>query len=183
MSVLFDHDVTDGAPVFRFIQRLNELLEDGYGLTTKTKSRLTSTPSASLAICFPALHRAAACLAGRDGFARSGEQSMLRHAGQMSCKNIFHPLFQDAHPSLSHLPDPGGDATDEGPVVDDRQHTPGELNECLFKGLAAGNIQVVDGFVQEQQVAAPGDQAGQHEPGTLAETELADGQEDLVAGE
>jgi pyruvate/2-oxoglutarate dehydrogenase complex dihydrolipoamide acyltransferase (E2) component len=32
MSVLFDHDVTDGAPVFRFIQRLNELLEDGYGL-------------------------------------------------------------------------------------------------------------------------------------------------------
>jgi pyruvate/2-oxoglutarate dehydrogenase complex dihydrolipoamide acyltransferase (E2) component len=32
MSVLFDHDVTDGAPVFRFIQRLNELLEDAYGL-------------------------------------------------------------------------------------------------------------------------------------------------------
>lgn len=32
MTVLFDHDVTDGAPVFRFIQRLNELLEDGYGL-------------------------------------------------------------------------------------------------------------------------------------------------------
>lgn len=32
MSVLFDHDVTDGAPVFRFIQRLNELLEGGYGL-------------------------------------------------------------------------------------------------------------------------------------------------------
>ncbi|MCB0172403.1 MAG: 2-oxo acid dehydrogenase subunit E2 [Anaerolineae bacterium] len=32
MTVLFDHDVTDGAPVFRFIQRLNELLENGYGL-------------------------------------------------------------------------------------------------------------------------------------------------------
>ena len=32
MTVLFDHDVTDGAPVVRFIQRLKELLEMGYGL-------------------------------------------------------------------------------------------------------------------------------------------------------
>jgi hypothetical protein len=32
MTVLFDHDVTDGAPVARFIQRLNELLERSYGL-------------------------------------------------------------------------------------------------------------------------------------------------------
>ena len=32
MTVLFDHDVTDGAPVVRFIQRLKELLEKSYGL-------------------------------------------------------------------------------------------------------------------------------------------------------
>ncbi len=32
MTVLFDHDVTDGAPVARFIQRLKELIESGYGL-------------------------------------------------------------------------------------------------------------------------------------------------------
>jgi len=32
MTILFDHDVTDGAPVLRFIQRLNELLECSYGL-------------------------------------------------------------------------------------------------------------------------------------------------------
>lgn len=32
MTILFDHDVTDGAPVLRFTQRLNELLENGYGL-------------------------------------------------------------------------------------------------------------------------------------------------------
>lgn len=32
MTVLIDHDVTDGAPVVRFIQRLSELLEHGYGL-------------------------------------------------------------------------------------------------------------------------------------------------------
>ena len=32
MTVLFDHDVTDGAPVFRFVQRLTELMEQGHGL-------------------------------------------------------------------------------------------------------------------------------------------------------
>lgn len=32
MTILFDHDVTDGAPVGRFIQRLSELLEHSYGL-------------------------------------------------------------------------------------------------------------------------------------------------------
>jgi pyruvate/2-oxoglutarate dehydrogenase complex dihydrolipoamide acyltransferase (E2) component len=32
MTVLFDHDVTDGAPVVRFVRRLKELLERSYGL-------------------------------------------------------------------------------------------------------------------------------------------------------
>ena len=32
MTVLFDHDVTDGAPVVRFIRRLEELLEKNFGL-------------------------------------------------------------------------------------------------------------------------------------------------------
>jgi len=32
MTVMFDHEVTDGAPVFRFVRRLNEYLEQGYGL-------------------------------------------------------------------------------------------------------------------------------------------------------
>jgi hypothetical protein len=32
MTVLFDHDVTDGAPAARFVQRLRELIENGYGL-------------------------------------------------------------------------------------------------------------------------------------------------------
>ena len=32
LTVLFDHDVTDGAPVARFIRRLQELMTDGYGL-------------------------------------------------------------------------------------------------------------------------------------------------------
>ncbi|MCB0210259.1 MAG: 2-oxo acid dehydrogenase subunit E2 [Anaerolineae bacterium] len=32
LTVLFDHDVTDGAPVIRFIQCLTALLEQSYGL-------------------------------------------------------------------------------------------------------------------------------------------------------
>ena len=32
LTVLFDHDVTDGAPVVRFVRRLKELLESSYGL-------------------------------------------------------------------------------------------------------------------------------------------------------
>jgi len=32
ITILFDHDVTDGAPVARFLQRLRELIENGYGL-------------------------------------------------------------------------------------------------------------------------------------------------------
>lgn len=32
LTILFDHDVVDGAPAARFVQRLKELLETGYGL-------------------------------------------------------------------------------------------------------------------------------------------------------
>jgi pyruvate/2-oxoglutarate dehydrogenase complex dihydrolipoamide acyltransferase (E2) component len=32
LTVLFDHDVTDGAPVGRFIRRLQKLMADRYGL-------------------------------------------------------------------------------------------------------------------------------------------------------
>ena len=33
ITVLFDHDVTDGAPVARFLARFRELIETGYGLS------------------------------------------------------------------------------------------------------------------------------------------------------
>ena len=34
MTILFDHDVVDGAPAARFFARLAELVENGFGLTT-----------------------------------------------------------------------------------------------------------------------------------------------------
>jgi pyruvate/2-oxoglutarate dehydrogenase complex dihydrolipoamide acyltransferase (E2) component len=33
LTVAFDHDVVDGAPAARFVRRLVELIESGYGLT------------------------------------------------------------------------------------------------------------------------------------------------------
>jgi pyruvate/2-oxoglutarate dehydrogenase complex dihydrolipoamide acyltransferase (E2) component len=32
LSVSFDHDIVDGAPAARFTQRLQELLQQGYGI-------------------------------------------------------------------------------------------------------------------------------------------------------
>jgi pyruvate/2-oxoglutarate dehydrogenase complex dihydrolipoamide acyltransferase (E2) component len=34
LTVVFDHDVVDGAPAARFVQRLVELIEGGYGLVS-----------------------------------------------------------------------------------------------------------------------------------------------------
>jgi pyruvate/2-oxoglutarate dehydrogenase complex dihydrolipoamide acyltransferase (E2) component len=38
MTVMFDHDVTDGAPVARFMRRLQELMTSGYGLAAASAS-------------------------------------------------------------------------------------------------------------------------------------------------
>jgi pyruvate/2-oxoglutarate dehydrogenase complex dihydrolipoamide acyltransferase (E2) component len=32
MSVMFDHDVADGADAARFVSRLGELMKEGFGL-------------------------------------------------------------------------------------------------------------------------------------------------------
>ena len=32
LTVTFDHDIVDGAPATRFVKRLVELIESGYGL-------------------------------------------------------------------------------------------------------------------------------------------------------
>ncbi len=41
LTVVFDHDVVDGAPAARFVKRLVELLEDGYGLADVEKQPLS----------------------------------------------------------------------------------------------------------------------------------------------
>lgn len=34
LTVTFDHDIVDGAPATRFVRRLVELIESGYGIET-----------------------------------------------------------------------------------------------------------------------------------------------------
>jgi pyruvate/2-oxoglutarate dehydrogenase complex dihydrolipoamide acyltransferase (E2) component len=44
LTVAFDHDVVDGAPAARFVKRLVELIESGYGLE---ETRQTLAPRAA----------------------------------------------------------------------------------------------------------------------------------------
>lgn len=37
LTVTFDHDVVDGAPAARFVQRLKECIEEAHGLETETE--------------------------------------------------------------------------------------------------------------------------------------------------
>ncbi len=43
LTVVFDHDVIDGAPAARFVHRLVELIESGYGLEEEALQRTDSS--------------------------------------------------------------------------------------------------------------------------------------------
>ena len=43
LTVTVDHDVVDGAPAARFVQRLKELVEDGQGIETALESQPSGT--------------------------------------------------------------------------------------------------------------------------------------------
>ncbi len=45
MTLSFDHDSIDGAPAARFVQRLKELIEGGYGLCESEVEGLFPVPS------------------------------------------------------------------------------------------------------------------------------------------
>ena len=45
LTVAFDHDVVDGAPAARFVQRLVELIESGYGLGEEQNKFQTASPT------------------------------------------------------------------------------------------------------------------------------------------
>jgi pyruvate/2-oxoglutarate dehydrogenase complex dihydrolipoamide acyltransferase (E2) component len=44
VTVIFDHDVIDGAPAARFTRRLVELIESGYGLDVANKGEQNECP-------------------------------------------------------------------------------------------------------------------------------------------
>jgi pyruvate/2-oxoglutarate dehydrogenase complex dihydrolipoamide acyltransferase (E2) component len=48
LTVAFDHDVVDGAPAARFVRRLVELIESGYGLAEEQRALHSDNGSAAV---------------------------------------------------------------------------------------------------------------------------------------
>ena len=71
----------------------------------------------------------------------------------------------------------------QGAVVADQHHGAFKFIERHAQGLAGGQIQVVGGFVQQQQVGALPDDHAQHQAGFFAAAHAAHGLFDHVAAE
>jgi hypothetical protein len=71
--------------------------------------------------------------------------------------------------SILDLPDLRGKTLDKVAVVHHRQDRSFEGSQGLLESGARGDIQVVDRFIQQKQVAASNHQAGQRKPCPLAE--------------
>ena len=72
-------------------------------------------------------------------------------------------------------PQAGGKALDKVAVVDDGQHGALEAAQALLELLARGDVEVVDRLVEDEQVAARGDQLGQGQARALAQAERPTG--------
>ena len=68
----------------------------------------------------------------------------------------------------------GGDAVEEPAVVADHYGTPGKRQQGLLQRAQRVDIEVVGGFVQQQDVPAGLQDLGQLDPVALATRELAD---------
>ena len=92
-------------------------------------------------------------------------------------KTILHPGFLipvfgqgllNYQFMLLQPPDLTGKALDEITIVDYSQDGSRESAERLFETLSRGDIEVVDRFIQQQEVTALSHQASQHQTGALA---------------
>lgn len=64
-------------------------------------------------------------------------------------------------PHLLEMEDDGGGVFQQGFVVGDEQNGPGRLADKALQPFQGGDIQVIGGFVQQQDVGIPGQQTGQ----------------------
>ena len=63
---------------------------------------------------------------------------------------------------------------EEGTVMRDDQGSPAEAIQPVFQPFEHGNVEMVGGFIQQQQVRVRQQQAGQRQARLLAAAELAD---------
>ena len=89
------------------------------------------------------------------------------------------------HPHLSalHHPNRLGKTLDKVAVMHNRQHRAFELTQGLLETRARGDVEVVDGFVEQQEVAALGNQQAELQAGAFAVTQAVVGTQRVVAAE
>ncbi len=112
---------------------------------------------------------------------KSGFQDSRRGdaAGNLFCSNSQNIT---AYATRLHPPDLIGKALDEIAVVHHRQHRAVKARQGLLKLAAARDIQVVDGLIQQQAVAALRCQPRQDQAGALPVAQQVDRFERLITG-
>jgi hypothetical protein len=79
--------------------------------------------------------------------------------------------------------DDGGDAVEHVAVVGDEDERAGVFEQALFEDLEGGDVEVVGGLVEQEDVGGFEHEFGDEDAGALAAAEPFDGLVELLAGE
>jgi len=93
----------------------------------------------------------------------------------------FNSRYHD--PPTFNVPNFLREMADEITVMDRHQYGAFKFIQRLFKFLAAEYIQMIDGFIQDQQIAVVQHQDGQHQPRLLAQAQLTGGLKGFIAAD
>src|SRR3989304_4425719 len=81
---------------------------------------------------------------------------------------------------IFHRPHVGGEAFDEVTVMDDGEDGSLEIGECLFEVRPRRDVQMVDGFVEQEECTALRNEQCKLQAGTGAQRELARGAKRVI---
>ena len=76
--------------------------------------------------------------------------------------------------------DGGGDAVEQVAIVRDQDQGAGEFGEAVFEDLEGGDVEIVGGLVEQQDVGGLEHEAGDQDAGLLAAGEAGDGAIELA---
>ncbi len=79
--------------------------------------------------------------------------------------------------------DRGGDAVEQVAVVGDEDERAGEVEEIFFEDFKGGDVEVVGGLVEEEDVGGFEHELGDEDAGSFTAGKIADGLVELLAGE
>ena len=119
-----------------------------------------------LALAAIALHQLH--FAGDGGVRRAGHAASARIGGLTLQQVGGVGALERRQPAAAQLPDPLDHVVEEGAVVRGNQQRPGAANEGDLQPLEGGDIEVVGGLVEHQQVGVGRQQARQGHASLLA---------------